>query len=248
MRTCYLLLAIDVSGSMSPCAKNVREAVMTYLRKIAEMNADAVDVCYKVKILFFNDSVREHSTEFLDPAQILELLSESDFTCGGGTHIGELYEALDRIFSRKGLIGSIDKGDPLPMFLAVSDLVETDSAAMEAASQDLYDNRFFREANRLVLFVGPEDRKAAAVRLAKDEDHVMTISSALTAQLLAPVMMGSTLVMADATHLSGRQDSPQKLGDDLARRDQDGKEDADQLKGDEQLQKDIIDLLHQQGA
>ena len=232
MRTCYLLLAIDVSGSMSPCAKNVREAVMTYLRKIAEMNADAVDVCYKVKILFFNDSVREHSTEFLDPAQILELLSESDFTCGGGTHIGELYEALDRIFSRKGLIGSIDKGDPLPM---------------EAASRDLYDNRFFRESNRLVLFVGPEDRKAAAVRLAKDEDHVMTISSALTAQLLAPVMMGSTLVMADATHLSGRQDSPQKLGDDLARRDQDGKEDADQLKGDQQLQHDIIKLL-QQGA
>ena len=119
---------------------------------------------------------------------------------------------------------------------------------MEAASRDLYDNRFFREANRLVLFVGPEDRKAAAVRLAKDEDHVMTISSALTAQLLAPVMMGSTLVMADATHLSGRQDSPQKLGDDLARRDQDGKEDADQLKGDEQLKKDIIDLLQQQGA
>ena len=132
MRTCYLLLAIDVSGSMSPCAKNVREAVMTYLRKIAEMNADAVDVRYKVKVLSFNDSVREHSTEFLDPAQILEVLTESDFTCSGGTHIGELYEALDRIFSRKGLIGSIDKGDPLPMFLAVSDLVETDSAAMEA--------------------------------------------------------------------------------------------------------------------
>lgn len=137
MRTCYLLLAIDISGSMSSCAKNVREAVMTYLRKIAEMNADAVDVCYKVKILFFNDSVREHSTEFLDPTQILELLSESDFTCGGGTHIGKLYEALDRIFSRKGLIKDIDKGDPLPMFLAVSDLVETDSAAMEAASRDL---------------------------------------------------------------------------------------------------------------
>ena len=186
MRTCYLLLAIDVSGSMSPCAKNVREAVMTYLRKIAEMNADAVDVRYKVKVLSFNDSVREHSTEFLDPAQILEVLTESDFTCSGGTHIGELYEALDRIFSRKGLIGSIDKGDPLPMFLAVSDLVETDSAAMEAASQDLYDNRFFREANRLVLFVGPEDRKAAAVRLAKDEDHVMTISSTLTARTHPP--------------------------------------------------------------
>ena len=44
-----------------------------------------------------------------------------------------------------------------------------------------------------------------------------------------------------------RQDSPQKLGDDLARRDQDGKEDADQLKGDQQLQHDIIKLL-QQGA
>lgn len=243
MRTCYLLLAIDVSGSMSSCAKSVREAVMTYLRKIAEMNADAVDVRYKVKILFFNDSVREHSTEFLDPSQILELLSESDFTCGGGTHIGELYEALDRIFSRKGLIGSIDKGDPLPMFLAVSDLVETDSAAMEAASRDLYDNRFFREANRLVLFVGPEDRKAAAVRLAKDEDHVMTISSALTAQLLAPVMMGSTLVMADATHLSGRQDSPRKLADDAADRDRDGQQDAEQLKEGQRLKEELEKLM-----
>lgn len=243
MRTCYLLLAIDVSGSMSSCAKSVREAVMTYLRKIAEMNADAVDVRYKVKILFFNDSVREHSTEFLDPSQILELLSESDFTCGGGTHIGELYQALDRIFSRKGLIGSIDKGDPLPMFLAVSDLVETDSAAMEAASRDLYDNRFFREANRLVLFVGPEDRKAAAVRLAKDEDHVMTISSALTAQLLAPVMMGSTLVMADATHLSGRQDSPRKLADDAADRDRDGQQDAEQLKEGQRLKEELEKLM-----
>lgn len=186
MRTCYLLLAIDVSGSMSSCAKNVREAVMTYLRKIAEMNADAVDVRYKVKVLFFNDSVREHSTEFLDPAQILEVLTESDFTCSGGTHIGKLFETLDRIFSRKGLIKDIDKGDPLPMFLAVSDLMETDSSAMEAASRDLYANRFFHETNRLVLFVGPDDYRDAAVRLAKDEDHVMTISSALTAQLLAP--------------------------------------------------------------
>ena len=247
MRTCYLLLAIDISGSMSSCAKNVREAVMTYLRKIAEMNADAVDVRYKVKILFFNDSVREHSTEFLDPSQILELLSESDFTCGGGTHIGKLYATLDRIFSRKGLIGSIDKGDPLPMFLAVSDLMETDSSAMEAASRDLYDNRFFHETNRLVLFVGPDDYRDAAVRLAKDEDHVMTISSALTAQLLAPVMMGSTLVMADATHLSGRKTSPQAIADDAAQQDQNGQQDAEQLKGDQQLQHDIIKLL-QQGA
>lgn len=246
MRTCYLLLAIDISGSMSSCAKNVREAVMTYLRKIAEMNADAVDVRYKVKVLFFNDSVREHSTEFLDPAQILEVLTESDFTCSGGTHIGKLFETLDRIFSRKGLIKDIDKGDPLPMFLAVSDLVETDSAAMEAASQDLYDNRFFREANRLVLFVGPEDRKAAAVRLAKDEDHVMTISSALTAQLLAPVMMGSTLVMADATHLSGRQDSPRKLADDAANRDREGQQDAEQLKEGQRLKEELEKLM--QGA
>lgn len=243
MRTCYLLLAIDISGSMSSCAKNVREAVMTYLRKIAEMNADAVDVCYKVKILFMNDSVREHSTEFLDPSQILELLSESDFTCGGGTHIGKLFETLDRIFSRKGLIQDIDKGDPLPMFLAVSDLVETDSAAMEAASRDLYDNRYFNAANRLVLFVGPEDRRSAAVKLAKDEDHVMTISSALTAQLLAPVMMGSTLVMADATHLSGRQDSPKKLGDGLVKRDQEGNEDAEQLKGDQLLKEKVEQLM-----
>ena len=61
-------------------------------------------------------------------------------------------------------------------------------------------------------------------------------------------MMGSTLVMADATHLSGRQDSPRKLADDAADRDRDGQQDAEQLKGDRQLHKDIIDLLHQQGA
>ena len=243
MRTCYLLLAIDISGSMSSCAKNVREAVMTYLRKIAEMNADAVDVRYKVKILFFNDSVREHSTEFLDPAQILEVLTESDFTCSGGTHIGKLFETLDRIFSRKGLIKDIDKGDPLPMFLAVSDLMETDSSAMEAASRDLYDNRFFREANRLVLFVGPDDYRDAAVRLAKDEDHVMTISSALTAQLLAPVMMGSTLVMADATHLSGRKTSPQEIANDAAQQDQNGQQDAEQLKGDQLLKEKVEQLM-----
>ena len=243
MRTCYLLLAIDISGSMSSCAKNVREAVMTYLRKIAEMNADAVDVRYKVKILFFNDSVREHSTEFLDPAQILEVLTESDFTCSGGTHIGKLYATLDRIFSRKGLIKDIDKGDPLPMFLAVSDLMETDSSAMEAASRDLYDNRFFHETNRLVLFVGPDDYRDAAVRLAKDEDHVMTISSALTAQLLAPVMMGSTLVMADATHLSGRKTSPQEIANDAAQQDQNGQQDAEQLKGDQLLKEKVEQLM-----
>ena len=114
MRTCYLLLAIDVSGSMSPCAKNVREAVMTYLRKIAEMNADAVDVCYKVKILFFNDSVREHSTEFLDPAQILELLSESDFTCGGGTHIGKLFRPWTGSSPARGSSGASTRATPCP--------------------------------------------------------------------------------------------------------------------------------------
>ena len=75
----------------------------------------------------------------------------------------------------------------------------------------------------------------------------MTISSALTAQLLAPVMMGSTLVMADATHLSGRKTSPQAIADDAAQQDQNGQQDAEQLKGDQQLQHDIIKLL-QQGA
>lgn len=243
MRTCYLLLAIDISGSMASFSKNVREAVMTYLQKMADMNADAVDVRYKVKLLFFHDDVHEHSPEFLDPGQLLEVLTEKDFVCGGGTHIGELYRTLDRVFSRQGLMGSIDRGDPLPMFLAVSDLLETDSSAMESASRDLYDNRYFQGTKRLVVFVGPEERRAAAVKLAGGEDHVMAMNGALTEQLLAPVMMGSTLMMADATHLSGQKSSPKVIADDAARRSQEGQEDAEQLKEGLRLKEELEKLM-----
>ena len=248
LMTSYVVLAVDASGSIRPYTRAVYQSLQAALETMAKANADAVDMVYRVKLLFFNTEVKEFHPDFLAPEALLELLSEKDYQPGGGTHISKLYGALDELFSRRQLIKELHKGDPLPVVITISDMIATDPQATASAGERLHSNRFFENANRLVVFLGPEDKRAAALALAGDEDHLLTLDSSLTPQLLAPILIGSTVMLADATHVNtGRGDSPRELAQQAKEREEKGRASAQALT-DEELRRQFEEALHPNGS
>ena len=248
LMTCHVVLAVDASGSIRPYTRAVYQSLQAALETMAKANAETIDMVYRVKLVFFNTEVKDFHPDFLAPEALLELLSEKDYQPGGGTHISKLYGTLDEIFSRRQLIKEMRKGDPLPVVITISDMIATDPQATATAGERLHANRFFESANRLVVFLGPEDKRAAALALAGDEDHLLTLDSALTPQLLAPILIGSTIMLADATHVNtGRGDSPRELAQQAKEREEKGHASAHALT-DEELRRQFEESLHPSGT
>lgn len=247
LMTCHVVLAVDASGSIRPYTRAVYQSLQATLEALAKANAEAVDMVYRAKLVFFNTEVKELNADFLAPEAILELLSEKDYQPGGGTHIARLYGALDELFSRRVLMREVRSGDPLPIVVTISDMVETDPQATASAGARLHSNVFFEESSRLVLFLGPENKRASALALAGDEDHLLTLDSALTPQLLAPILAGSTVLMANATHIAGQGDSPRELAQQAKEREEKGRASAQALT-DEELRRQFEESLHPSGT
>ena len=90
--------------------------------------------------------------------------------------------------------------------------------------------------------------RPALMALAGDEDHLLTLDSALTPQLLAPILIGSTIMLADATHVNtGRGDSPRELAQQAKEREEKGHASAHALT-DEELRRQFEESLHPSGT
>lgn len=251
LRTCYLLVVVDGSGSMAPHMPAVRKTIVQLLKELSKANRDSVSIAYKVRMLFFNTEIKMVPKDaFLDPNALLEVLSDSHFTAAGGTHIGKLFHALDDLLSghkQGGLMAGVKKGDPLPVLLVISDLLETDTNEMDEAAKELFDNLYFENTQRLVVFLGPDEKKAAAEKLAGDEDHLLTLDGGITAGLLAPVTVGTALLMGlnDGTHGSltaKKEETPREIAESQQKKVLEGAEDREQL-ADEELRNQLIALL-----
>lgn len=84
LRACRISLWVDTSGSMSGHASDMAKGVKNLLQELADKNKDAEDCQFLVKIITFSNDVHVLNNEFLDPAQLLEVVDESTLSCDGG--------------------------------------------------------------------------------------------------------------------------------------------------------------------
>ena len=222
-RKCVVVIALDDSGSMTPKEEVVFNATKELLQMLAKINTNSIP---------------------LPPEQLLELFERKDYSCSGGTSLAAVFRKLDQLFSRKegGLLTQAQKGDPFPLVIFISDYVATDATeSYESAKNTLLSNQFYAKTNRLCVFVGSGSRKSEAAELVGDEDNVLALESNLEG-LLAPVIMGSTIIAADATHIGNTEKTPADVAKEQQQRAEEGHQSADNLK-DEQLQEELRKLF-----
>lgn len=245
-RKCVVVIALDDSGSMAPKEEAVFNAIKELLQMLAKENESSIDFEFRVILIVFNNDVHVINTNSipLPPEQLLELFERKDYSCSGGTSLAAVFKKLDQLFSRKegGLLIQAQKGDPFPLVIFISDYVATDATeTYERAKSTLLSNQFYAKTNRLCVYVGSSSRKSAAAELVGDEDNVLALESNLEG-LLAPVIMGSTIIAADATHIGNSEKSPATVAKEQQQRAEEGHQSADNLK-DEQLQEELRKLF-----
>lgn len=245
-RKCVVIIALDDSGSMSPKEEVVFQATKQLLQMLAKENESSIDFEFRVILMVFNNDVHVINTNSipLPPEQLLELFDRKDYSCSGGTSLAAVFRKLDQLFSRKenGLLNQAQKGDPFPLVIFISDYVATDAIeSYDNAKNTLLSNQFYSNTNRLCVYVGSGNRKNAAAELVGSEDNVLALETNLEG-LLAPVIMGSTIIAADATHIGNAEKTPADVAKEQQQRAEEGQQSAGNLK-DEQLQEELRKLF-----
>lgn len=245
-RKCVVIIALDDSGSMSPKEEIVYEATKQLLQMLVKENETNIDFEFRVILMVFNDDVKVINTNDipLPPEQVLELFDRSDYKCAGRTSLAAVFRKLDELFSRRegGLLSQAQKGDPYPLVIFISDYVATDAVEnYDSAKNILLSNRFYEKTNRLCVYVGSGNRINAAAELVGSEDNVIAIEGNLDG-LLAPVIMGSTVMAADATHIGNADKTPADVAKEQQKKAEEGQKSAEELK-DEQLQEELRKLF-----
>ena len=245
-RTCVVIIALDKSGSMTAKEEIVYNATEELLKGLARKNETGLDFEFRVILMVFDTEVHIINADYtpLPPEQVLELFERKDYKCSGGTSLAAVFTKLDQMFSRQGsgLLNQAQNGDLYPMVVFISDYVATDDEeSYENAKNRLLDNRFYEKTNRLCVYVGAESRRSAAAELVGSEDNVLPIAADLES-LLTPVVMGSTIMSTDATHIGNATKTPAEVAEEQKQRAEEGKHSAGTLN-EEELQKELIKLL-----
>lgn len=253
-RIVHIIIPIDKSGSVKTLRNHIYKATIQALERIDKADADSVDFSYRVTILLFNGKTTIFNKQPLPAGQLLELFDEGSYQPEGQTSIVELHKTLDELLSRKssiGLLQGMDKGDPLPTILMVTDYLPTDDEnELTIAENQLLSNRFFQRANRLCIYLGAEQNRAAAARMVGGEDKVISIENAQIEALLAPVLATTSIIMSDSTHIN--DGSTQQLAEEARDRAENGKEGAaafteypstDSQLSDDELAKRLEELM-----
>jgi len=235
LRICRLLMILDASGSECPHEAVIYNSVCDTLTALAKKNATSEDMTFEVKIVVFNESVQELSSEFLPPEQVLELFDRSAYNCSGSTNLGGIIDYLDKQYTRSNTtLCDLHSGDPRPMNLLITDMMGTDSVASRHSSMDkLLRNQLFKQSVTLCAYNGPAHHKTDAVQVAGEEGNIIAIDGDLST-CLTPVLLTSTLTLTDATHLGGNEQStPAAVAEAIIQRSSAGSSDAGQLTSQE---------------
>ena len=248
IRKCIIIIALDKSGSMKVKEEVVYQAIVDLLKMLAKKNETELDCEFVVILMTFNTTVNviNKNNVPLPPEQVLELFGRNDYECSGGTSLAAVFQELDAMFSRKGngLLKDAKKGDAYPLVIFISDYVATDEEGSYNHARDvLLSNRFYEKTNRLCIFVG-SGYKEGAVELVGSEKCVIALNQNLEG-LLAPVMMGSTIMM-EATHIGEASKEPADIAEEQQKRAEDGMQSADKLK-DEDLEKKLREIFEKKG-
>lgn len=246
MRNNIVIILLDGSGSMGSKEEITYNATVDLLKTLAKENEDSTDFEFKVLLLIFNTEIVSVPTNAvpLPPEQALELFERSVYKCGGGTSLAAVFNKLDALFSRKegGMLNQASKGDAYPLVVFISDYVPTDSEkAYEEAKNRLLSNQFYQKTNRLCIYVGSESRRSVAAEMVGGEDNVLAIDMNLKG-LLSPVIIGSSILLTNATHIGNADKTPAEIAEEQKERAEEGEYAAEKLK-DDQLKEEMKKLF-----
>lgn len=203
LRTIFVYLVYDTSGSMSKHSKTMYDSFISTCRALT--SAQNEDYNYKVKLVLFNKTVNEFNEEFQSPDDLMELISEKEFACDGCTSLGKIIEYLDNQFTRESLKNRhMTSSDPKSLVVMITDYCPTDAEEVRRKATDrILANRFYKKANQtLCIYCGNDQHKADAAELAGSLDNIVALGTDISS-LLTPVIINSTITLSDATHISG---------------------------------------------
>lgn len=231
LRVCRITMWVDTSGSMSGHASDMAKGVKNLLQELADKNKNAEDCQFLVKIITFNNDVHVLNNEFLDPAQLLEVVDDSTFYCDGGTNLTALLREMDAACSRQaeGFKGA-HRSDYKPVNVLITDMHGTDTqSARDAALNRLMDNQLFtKKSEVLCVYVGSENDIHYVEKLAGGKENIVSISDSDNfAKYIAPVVMGSSVLSSIETHVNGQSNG--SLAEEAKNRAGDGEKSAKQL-------------------
>lgn len=229
LRACRITMWVDTSGSMSGYAPDMTKGVKNLLQELADKNKNAEDCQFLVKIITFNNDVHVLNNEFLDPAQLLEVVDDSTFSCSGGTNLTALLREMDAACSRQaeGFKGA-HRSDYKPVNVLITDMHGTDTqSARDAALNRLLDNTLFsKKSETLCVYVGSESDFHYVEKIAGGKENIVSITDNF-ADYIAPVVMGSSVLSSIDTHVNGQSNG--SLAEEAKNRAGDGEKSAKQL-------------------
>lgn len=238
LRVCRISLWVDTSGSMSGHAADMTNGIKKLLTELADKNKNAEDCQFLVKIVTFNNDVHVLNNEFLDPAQLLEIVDESTFSCDGGTNLTALLREMDAACSRQaeGFKGA-HRSDYKPVNVLITDMHGTDTqSARDAALNRLMDNQLFtKKSEVLCVYVGSESDFHYVEKIAGGKANIVSIRENFS-DYISPVVMGSSVLSSIETHVNGQSNGS------LAQEAKDRVEDRD--KSAKQLMDEIMNTLN----
>lgn len=249
-----IVIILDRSGSMTTKRQEVFNAVHQLLDTLHKENETNVEVCYTVRLATFNDKITECTDNAaLPPELVAEMFGEEEYVTSGSTGLAAVYDYLNRNFSRHGdsFMSELQSGDPMPVVILPTDMEETDTAdTIDAAHAKLMDNRFFCASKRIVIYVGNStSKKKAAADLAGGEQHVICVNSNLSnlKEYLAPVLITTTLIHSDSTHISNVNTTPEETGKAIVEKTEAGKQSGNHFR-DKNLEKELEAFLSGQNT
>ena len=229
LRVCRITMWVDTSGSMSGHAADMTNGIKKLLTELADKNKNAEDCRFLVKIIIFNNDVHVLNNEFLDPAQLLEIVDESTFYCDGGTNLTALLREMDAACSRQaeGFKGA-HRSDYKPVNVLITDMHGTDTqSARDAALNRLLDNQLFaKKSETLCVYVGSESDFHYVEKIAGGKENIVSIRENFS-KYIAPVVMGSSVLSSIETHVNGQSNG--SLAEEAKNRAGDGEKSAKQL-------------------
>ena len=238
LRVCRITMWVDTSGSMSGHAADMTNGIKKLLTELADKNKSAEDCQFLVKIVTFNNDVHVLNNEFLDPAQLLEVVDNSTFSCDGGTNLTALLREMDAACSRQaeGFKGA-HRSDYKPVNVLITDMHGTDTqSARDAALNRLLDNQLFaKKSETLCVYVGSESDFHYVEKIAGGKENIVSIRENFS-DYISPVVMGSSVLSSIETHVNGQSNGS------LAQEAKDRVEDRD--KSAKQLMDEIMNTLN----
>ena len=236
----------DVSASVSPHEQQIRESVIKYLEDLNALNAESVDVRFKVCFSTFAADVDPLNTVPQDPGELLLLIGEKSLCCNGkSTNIPALLRKIDQSYTRGGAVSSsLRAGDYKTLTVIITDYASTHPDSENTAARDaLLSNQIYTGANEtMVMYLGNEAHKKDAAQIAMRPENVMALGSDLNINLRDMLLGASLTFVGESTHLR-RDNGKDSAGNAVEKLEDRNKANEKDAVDNAKLSKEVMDAF-----